>query len=54
VINVHDEKGKIHNDQGQQYFSLIHMHVSIYVQNRGVKERQTNLAYILIDNGGDS
>lgn len=34
--------------------SHLHMHVSIYVQSRRVEERQTNLAYILIDNGGDS
>jgi hypothetical protein len=25
-IAVQDEKGKVHNDQGQQCFLLIHMH----------------------------
>jgi hypothetical protein len=26
LIAVQDEKGKVHNDQGQQCFSLIHIH----------------------------
>ncbi len=54
---MQDEKGNVHNDQGQQYFSLIHMHVyaCIYIcAKRRAKERQTNLAYMMIDNGGDS
>lgn len=35
-------------------YICMYMHISIYVQSRRAKERQTNLAYMMIDNGGDS
>jgi hypothetical protein len=54
-VAVQDEKGKVHNDQGQQCFSLIHMHAyarTISVQSRRAEERQTNLACMMMDSSG--
>ncbi len=55
MITVQDEKGKVHNDQGQQCFSHVHVHAyaCIYIlQSRRAEERQTNLACMMMDSCG--